>query len=130
MNEAFSAIESIIDLSKTHRFSMTFFISPIYHQLYLNHADALLQAKLRLARITDFYDFSGFNFITTDAMNYYEESHYRFLVGDMILARIFGFGDVRLPGDFGSLVTRENAAGHIAAQKRELDQYLRSNHFE
>jgi hypothetical protein len=124
MNEAFAAIKELIALSQTHHFSLTFFITPFYSQLYLNHAEPLFIAKERLATLSDYYDFSGFNSITTDAMNYFEESHYRYRVGDMIINRIYGVGSLKAPDDFGVFVTRQNVAKHVENQKSELKQYL------
>ncbi len=125
--EAFGAIEELIALSRTKNISITFFINPLYYQYYLPYAEGLIAVKEKLALVTDFYDFSGFNSVTTNEMNYYEESHYRYLVGDMIVKRIFGNGDVNVPKDFGVLVTRENVNEHTAKQKRELENYLANN---
>jgi len=130
MDEAFAEIGKLIALSKTHHFRLIFFITPFYSQLYLNEAEALLPAKERLAGMTDYYDFSGFNSVTTSAMNYYEESHYRYRVGDMIIARIFGSDAVKLPDDFGVLVTKQNIGRHLETQKRELEQYLRKQNLQ
>ncbi len=126
-DEAFAVIKELIDLSRIHHFRLTFFINPFYRQTYLNSADALLPVKERLAQLTDYYDFSGFNSVTMDPMNYYEESHYRYRVGDMIIARIFG-GKAKLPDDFGVMVTRQNICGHLENQKRELEAYLKAHH--
>ncbi|MRR15570.1 MAG: hypothetical protein EG826_03820 [Deltaproteobacteria bacterium] len=123
MNEAFAVIEELITLSREQHFSLIFFITPFSAQLYLNQAEALAIAKERLAGLTDFYDFSGFNSITTNPVNYYEESHYRYQVGDLIIERIFGGTGTRLSGDFGVLVTRQNVGGHLEKQKRELEAY-------
>lgn len=130
MNEALSAIRELIELAHKHNFSITFFVSPFYSQLYLNYAEALLEVKTNLAQLTNFYDFSGFNSITTDSINYYEESHYRYRVGDMIIKRIFGSGEIEVSKDFGFLVTRENSALHIENQRHELEQYLKTNHLQ
>lgn len=127
VNKAFDDIRELIALSRTHHFSITFFINPMYSQYYLTYAEGLMPIKEKLAGLTDFYDFSGFNSITTNAMNYYEESHYRYQVGDLIVARIFG-GTTPLPDDFGVLVTRQNVASHLEKQKIELDQYLKKHH--
>jgi hypothetical protein len=127
MDKAFKAIGELVALAKTHHFQLTFFISPIYAQLYLNNAEALLTAKARLAQITDYYDFSGFNSVTSNPVNYYEEVHYRYRVGNMIIARIFGVDVTGLPKDFGSLVTKENVRRHLKKQKQELEQYLKSH---
>ncbi len=127
MDEAFTAIDELIDLSRKHNFSITFFITPFYSKLYVNNAEALMDVKGRLAQLTDYYDFSGFNSTTLNEMNYYEESHYRYLVGDMIVKRIFGDSDIGLPQDFGVFVTKKNVNEHIKKQKSELDKYLADN---
>lgn len=126
INEAFAAIEELINLSQTHGFSLTFFITPFYSNFYLNYAEGLLGIKERLAKLTNYYDFSGINSVTTNNMNYYEESHYRYFVGDMMMKRIFG-GTTDIPDDFGVLVTRQNVALHLKDQKRELEQYLHAH---
>ena len=77
--------------------------------------------------MTDYYDFSGFNSVTTNPVNYYEEVHYRYRVGDMIIERIFGGSVAALPEDFGSLVTKHSIGQHLEKQKRELEQYLKSH---
>jgi hypothetical protein len=130
MDEAFAAIEKLIELSRKHHFSITFFITPFYSNLYLNNAEALMNVKERLAQLTDYFDFSGFNSVTTNDMDYYEESHYRYRVGDMIIKRIFGDGAVDVPDDFGVLVTRENVGRYIKQQKRELEQYLQAKNLQ
>jgi hypothetical protein len=125
--ESFAAIEELIALSRKHQFPITFYISPSYSQYYLNNAEALLKIKKRLASLTDYYDFSGFNSVTTDALNYYEEVHFRYRVGDMIIKRIFGAGTIGLPDDFGILVMQQNVDQHLENQKRALEQYLQAH---
>jgi hypothetical protein len=127
MDKAFRAIGELVALAQAHHFQLTFFISPIYSQLYLNNAEALLTAKARLAQMTDYYDFSGFNSVTINPINYYEEVHYRYRVGDMIMARIFDVDVTDLQEDFGVLVTGQNVGQHLKKQKRELEQYLKSH---
>jgi hypothetical protein len=127
LDKAFAIIEELLALAREHHFSLIFFINPFYEELYLDHAQSLLTVKERLAKITDYYDFSGFNSVTTNAMNYYEKSHYRYRVGDLIIERIFGDGNMPLPDDFGVLVTQKNVGQHIEDQKRELEQYLRTH---
>ena len=128
MNSAFAVIEELITLSRERHFALIFFITPFSAQLYLNQAEALGIVKERLAGLTDYYDFSGFNSVTTNALNYYEESHYRYRVGDRIIERIFGDGAARLPDDFGVLVTRQNVGGHLEQQKHELEAYVKAHH--
>lgn len=78
------------------------------------------------------YDFSGFNSITTEAvpqvsskpdMQYYwETSHYRVNVGQMILARMFG-GTDQLPDDFGVELTPAELPQHLTNQRTRRDRY-------
>lgn len=129
MNDTFMVIEELIRLAREHQFTLTFFINPFYAQKYINDAEPLFIVKERLANLTDYYDFSGFNSVTMSDTNYLEESHYRFRVGDMITSRLFGKGK-NVPDDFGALVTRQNVASHLKKQKNELQQYLKSNHLQ
>ena len=80
-------------------------------------------------------DFSGFNSITSEAipqfgglreMRYYwEASHYRDNVGQMILARLFGAGDDGLvpPDDFGIELTAANISAHQSAMRAARDRF-------
>jgi len=123
-DEVFTQIEEMIALSKKNKISLIFFFNPINSQGYLNCALGLIPIKERLASITDFYDFSGFNSVTTNNLNYYEDGHYRYLVGDTIIRRIFGCSSVvNVPKDFGVLVTKNNVESHINKQKLEMEKY-------
>lgn len=130
MNDAFAIIEELISLSHAHHFKLIFFVTPFYAQQYVNQAESMMIVKERLAKLTDYYDFSGFNAITDNPMNYFDgNSHYRYRIGDMIVARIFG-GAVPSPDDFGVLVTRQNVESHMERQKIELQQYLKINRLQ
>jgi hypothetical protein len=128
VREAFTAINELIKLSREHNFSLIFFISPLYETLYLVNAEEMMDVKKRLAQMTDYYDFSGFNSVTTNAMNYYETSHYRYLVGDMIIKKIYNEDDINVPDDFGVLVTMDNIHNHILKQESDMRKY-KSQHF-
>jgi len=58
IDDAFAKIEKLIALSHAHHFTLTFFVTPFYSQLYLNNAKVLLIIKERLAGLTDYHDFS------------------------------------------------------------------------
>jgi hypothetical protein len=116
-------IRKIVDLSREHSIHLTLFIHPIHKTSYLNMDLRLFFSFLKkLAAITDFYDFSGLNSVTTDNYYHYELSHYRPVVGEMIIARILSEESVRVPDDFGVLVTRDNVDRHLEEKKRRLDQ--------
>jgi hypothetical protein len=120
-------IEELVNLSKINNFSVILFFNPMNAKIYLNYANELMRIKERLARITDYYDFSGFNSVTTNDVNYYEEGHYRYLVGDLIIKKIYDEDKMTIPRDFGVRVTKENINEHIENQRRELACYLADN---
>ena len=83
-------ISEIKDICQKNNISLIFFINPMhkvtYHRQNFNDWFTFLS---KLSEITDFYNFSGINKITTNNYYYYETSHYRPIVGDMIIKRIF-----------------------------------------
>ena len=88
--------------------------------------------KVRVATITPYWDFSGYNSVTTEPVNqltngYWDISHYRSHIGDLMLERIFGGGLDPAYSDFGTRVTAANTefALHRAIEGR--DSWLRSN---
>jgi hypothetical protein len=123
-DQALSEIQELISLSKENNFQLIIFINPIYSKLYLNPAAGLFPVKEKLALITDYYDFSGINSVTNNSYYSYDGDHYRYIVGDMIIKKIFGSGKINVPQDFGVFVTRQNVDEHIKRQKLELEKYL------
>ncbi|MCU0846301.1 MAG: hypothetical protein MUD12_00255 [Spirochaetes bacterium] len=99
----------------------TVIITPVNKITYLYwNMDEFNQFKKRLAGATDYYDFSGLNSITTNNIYYYETSHYRNMVGDMMLARIFNLKSINVPADFGFYVTADNIDAHIRKLKGQV----------
>ena len=124
LNVVLNEINELILLSRKNNFSLIFFINPIYSQYYTLDAAGLYTIKEKLAQITDYYDFSGLNSVTTNDLSFLDDIHYRYLVGDMIIKRIFGFGDINIPDDFGVLVTKNNVENHVNKQKLEMKKYM------
>jgi hypothetical protein len=61
-------------------------LSPLYEQIKFNDKDFVILKQLFNKNM---YDFSGKNYFTDCAANYYENSHYRPIVGDSILNIIY-----------------------------------------
>jgi hypothetical protein len=121
MVEALEEIRETVDLLKTHGVRLIVFINPIHKATYLaTGLDKFFLFEKELSGITSFYDFSGLNSITTNNYYYYETSHYRRNVGASMLARIFNDSSVKVPDDFGVLVTRDNIDQHIADLKTQV----------
>jgi hypothetical protein len=114
-------IRELTDIAKKRDIRLTVFINPSHKTSYLD-TDLRLFAEFKkeLAGITDYYDFSGLNSITTNNYYYYETSHYRPMVGDMMLKVMFGAPDVKVPREFGVRVTRSNIDRHLRDQCREI----------
>ncbi len=124
LSNALRDMGAVVELAKKNKIRLTVLINPIHHATYLDTDLPLFSAfKKRLAAMTDYYDFSGLNTITTNNYYYYETSHYRAMVGDMILNRIFGYPPVAVPDDFGVLVNRRNVDEHLKRLRRQIASF-------
>jgi len=118
---ALAAMREIVSLAKKEGINIIVFINPIHKTTYLDaNLNQFAVFKKRLAAITEYYDFSGLNSITTNNYYYYESSHFRLLVGDMMLKTMLGAPKITVPSDFGFHVTRENIDAHLRNQCREI----------
>lgn len=126
-------LQEIVNLSKQHNITLYLFTTPQNHNLmntfHINDYFAYLKD---IAKITDFYDFSGYNSITTNNCNYYDISHYRPMIGRLIAARIFKNPNIDVPSDFGVWVTKENIDERLKTLKKEIHCYnkkLENTHY-
>lgn len=114
IKQTIADIKEIQAICEQNHIALIVFINPIHFVTYrANNLDEFNAFKRELAQVTDYYDFSGENEITTNNYYYYETSHYRPLVGDKIVHRIFAMpqeADV----SFGRWVTKENVEEHLA----------------
>ena len=125
MDAAFSDIESIIEFADSKNIETIIYIHPTHQTTYLNiNLDNYFHTLTKLSEITNFWDFSGLNSITTDNTLHYETSHYRSSVSDKIIARIFSLDNYNIPDDFGRLVTKNNIQNHIEFHKKLLTSYF------
>lgn len=71
-----------------HETNYVVIVSPLYSQKYFNEKDlGLLQEVFGEDRV---FDYSGENQFTENYENYYEKSHFRPLVGEIILEEVYG----------------------------------------
>ncbi|MGR9073945.1 MAG: hypothetical protein ACU833_12855 [Gammaproteobacteria bacterium] len=86
------------------------------------------------------WDFSGFNTYTTESVPdlgdrklmmrwYWESSHYRVELGDMVLDRVLDYSDPERPiaEDFGVLINGENIDRHLAWIRKGREDYSRAH---
>jgi len=86
-------LEDINELKKMcieKNIELVLFINPIYVETYKKAvSENFIDFIGKLTTISQFYDFSGINELTTNRLNYYENLHYRPKIGDMIIKEVF-----------------------------------------
>ena len=112
------AIKNIVELCEKNNINLYVFTTPHNHKMMDSFMEDDYKKFLDLiANETNFYDFSGYNSITNNNCNYYEKSHYRPLVAEIIAAKVFNAEDIKVPEDFGVYIKPENIEDHIKALK-------------
>lgn len=87
--------------------------SPVYQEQWEQYSEEALRAfKTAIAARTDYWDFS-LTSISRDSRYFYDATHFRNAVGDMVLAEVFGDGSVYRPDGFGTYVTAENCGAYL-----------------
>jgi len=90
INKVISEIKKIKKICDERDIKVIFFINPIYKKTYIKAVDnKFFNFLWQLSTISEYYDFSGINNITSKTVNYYDNSHYRPIVGDWIIYNIF-----------------------------------------
>jgi hypothetical protein len=111
IDENISDIKKIIDLCKRYNIKLIIFTNPLHVLTYQEAVkNGYLDFLYKLTEITEYYNFSGLNKITTNNAYFIETSHYKFEVGDMIVNTIFNniFDEELLGQGFGYYVTKDN----------------------
>ncbi|WP_294157956.1 hypothetical protein [uncultured Selenomonas sp.] len=105
--QALEELQEIKNLCDENSIELIVFINPhSAHEYEFTDPDRFSEFRQGLAKITDYYDFSGFNEITTNDYYFYEWSHYRPIAGDLIIHRIFEMPK-EAETDFGRYVKQE-----------------------
>ncbi|MDR2606079.1 MAG: polysaccharide deacetylase family protein [Oscillospiraceae bacterium] len=114
-DECVAAVRRIKELCSGQGIGLTVVVPPMYagaSEQYRLEEVAELYGKL--AEVTEFWDFSV-SAISGDARFFYDKTHFRNSVGDMMLARLFGDEGVYVPEGFGQRV--DAAAADSAAAR-------------
>lgn len=118
------ALKEIVELSNTNNIKLYVFITPHNQNMMdMFKIDDYLKYIKEISEITPFYNFSGYNSVTLDNCNYYEYSHYRPHVSELISARIFNDKNVPVPPDFGTYVTSDNISTHLNNLKKQIEKH-------
>ncbi len=135
--EGLRDFEAIITRCQELNIELLVFIQPT-HAVYMEMTRAAglwplyEKWKQEIVNITSVWDFSGYNSITTEKIrqgmqHYIESSHYYKEVGDLMLNRMLGFRESKVPGDFGVLLTSNNLDSHLARIRSERDRWAKEN---
>ncbi|MDD4780475.1 MAG: polysaccharide deacetylase family protein [Tissierellia bacterium] len=116
--ESFSKyMKEIKSLCDENNINLQIVVFPIYWEDFDNyHVDELEIFYKSLSKVTDFWDFSK-STISADARYFYDSTHFRNSVGDMILAKIYNDESIYIPEDFGHYVNSENIDNFISQFK-------------
>ena len=118
INETIKVVSELKALCDDNNIELVVFINPIHRITYLaNNLEEFNEFKRRLAEVTDYYDFSGLNEVTMNNNYYLETTHYRMVVGDMIVQRIF---HPEQGTNFGVFITKDNVEGHLRDLERQV----------
>ncbi|NEO96366.1 MAG: hypothetical protein F6K56_42030 [Moorea sp. SIO3G5] len=130
-------LQDIVDTCKEKGIELKVFISPSHATQWESLRVTRLwpvfeEWKRQLVEITPVWDFSGYNSITTEAIseqmkNYWDSSHYREEVGDLILNRLFSYQVQTVPEDFGVIITPENVESHLGKIRNERESWAETN---
>ena len=87
--------------------NLTVVAGPVYAAYLKNYQTEEIAAFYRsLAQVTPFWDFSSSS-VSCEMRYFYDGTHFRNNVGEMICARMTGRTDLWLPDDFGTYVTAD-----------------------
>ncbi|MGR9087527.1 MAG: hypothetical protein ACU841_10690 [Gammaproteobacteria bacterium] len=152
-NEPLEAVRSVLALAHQKGIGLFLFISPSHARQWEVLAavglwDQWEEWKRRLVRINaetaasasrqpfPLWDFSGYHSLSTEALppseqknaemfGYIESSHYKPVIGNLLLDRMFGLQipERPVPDDFGVLLTENNIDSHLRAIRSARRQY-------
>lgn len=135
--EAFSEFVRIVELCNKNNIDLIIFVPPTHaaHLEAIRAREVWQQFeswKAQVATVTPYWDFSGYNSITTERLkyemdNYWDISHYRSGVGNLILDRIMGAEMEPGLSDFGYWTTKENIDDALRHAVKNRDEWLEAN---
>lgn len=107
------SVAAIRDLCEQAGVNLVVVAGPVYRDYFSNFArEDVVSFYSALADVAPFWDFSSSS-VSDEPRYFYDGTHFRNSVGEMMAARIAGDKETYVPEDFGVYVTPENAAAHL-----------------
>lgn len=138
--EVFDDFKEILELCKKNGINIKLYISPAHANLdgegleVAGLYEEFENWKRNIASISyefdaPLFDFSGYNSITTEKVmtpmsNYWDSSHFKEEVGDLIINRVLGVDDKE---DFGVLISPVNIESHLKKVRIDQRNYQENN---
>ncbi|KAB8136759.1 polysaccharide deacetylase family protein [Gracilibacillus oryzae] len=108
------SLKRMKEYAEEHGATFTFITGATYKsELQKYNMEELKEYWVKLAEVTDFWDFSGYTSMSNDPRYYYDSMHYRNSVGEMMLGYIYDDPEVYVPEEFGHYTTKDNVEEHI-----------------
>ena len=105
--QCMQSVAAIRALCEEAGVSLTVVAGPVYAEYLKNfEPETVAQFYRSLAQITPFWDFSSSS-ISCEMRYFYDGTHFRNNVGEMLCARMTGRTDLWIPDDFGTYVTAD-----------------------
>ena len=105
--QCMQSVASIKALCEEAGVSLTVVAGPVYAEYLKNfETETVAHFYRSLAQVTPFWDFSSSS-VSCEMRYFYDGTHFRNNVGEMICARMTGRTDLWIPDDFGTYVTAD-----------------------
>ena len=105
--QCMQSVASIKALCEEAGVSLTVVAGPVYAEYLKNfETETVAHFYRSLAQITSFWDFSSSS-VSCEMRYFYDGTHFRNNIGEMICARMTGRSDLWIPDDFGTYVTAD-----------------------
>lgn len=106
-------VADIRDMCAERGVNLFVIASPVYAGQWNTYDETALRAyKTAIAGTVDYWDFSCTP-VSFDSRYFYDQTHFRSAVGTMVLAEIFGNGNVYRPERFGRKITSDNCEAYL-----------------
>ena len=128
MEETLGAIKEIADICKESGTELIVFTNPMHPVTYEASLEKdYLTFLEKLAEITPYYNFSGYNKITVNNKSFLDSSHYTAEVSDMLI-KVMCNGKIYktlYPQGFGVYVTKDNVNDLVKLLESEREKYIK-----
>lgn len=129
-DKTIAEIKEFKDICDKNGIELVVYMTPTHITTYLSDdIDNLNNFKRKIAAITDFWDFSVINHVTTNNYYWMETSHVKWPVLVDVINVINGVGS-SICENFYVYVNKQNIEEHLENMKTEREQYLKRKHIQ